>query len=96
MVGIVALIGSVLSGAALACAWVLATLLPRQPIGRLPFRILVGWLAAISAYYLWTIIVAVLGPIHRYGAFQSFDTLLLALMVISIVAPRIWEARHRR
>ncbi|HZQ36975.1 MAG TPA: hypothetical protein VFD32_13680 [Dehalococcoidia bacterium] len=95
MVATVTLIGSVLSGLALACAWLVTMLLPRQPIGRLPFRILVGWLAAISVYYLWTIVSDVFGFIHRSDAFQSFNTLLLALVVIAIVAPRVWEAQRR-
>jgi hypothetical protein len=96
MAGIVTLIGSILSGVALAGARLLTVLLPRRPIGRLPFGTMVGYLAVISAYYLWQTILDVRGPIHRFDAFQSFDTLLLALTVIAIVAPRVWEARHRR
>jgi H+/Cl- antiporter ClcA len=95
MSGIITLIGSIVSGAALACAWLLTMLLPRRPISRLPRRAIVGLLVALSAYYLWLVISDILGPIHRADALQSFDTLLLALFMIAIVAPRVWEARRR-
>ena len=85
MAGIIALIGSIVSGAALACAWVLTIALLRQPGSPWLARNVTGFLLLVTVSYALLVFFDLRGPVYRHDGLQSFQTLLSALMVIAIV-----------